>query len=109
MSVERQHKGKGGWGEGGKGEGEKGGRGEGGTGEGRKGGRGKRGRGKGGRGKGEGGRGKGGGRHKKREGVGFKGITKRKSRSSNPERATSMYTCSCQGVFIETWLSLTHD
>ena len=69
-------------------------------------------KGKGGRGeggKGEGGRGKGGGRHKKREGVGFKGITKRKSRSSNPERATSMYTCSCQGVFIETWLSLTHD
>ena len=46
---------------------------------------------------------------KKREGVGFTGITKRKSRGSNPERATSMYTCSCQGVFIETWLSLTHD
>ena len=66
----------------------------------------------GGGGGGMGGGGNGGGmgeRHKKREGVGFKGIPKSKSRSSNPERATSMYTCSCQGVFIETWLSLTHD
>ena len=78
------------------------------------------GRGNGGRGKGEWGEGRGGNggmgewggmgeRHKKREGVGFKEIPKSKSRSSNPERATSMYTCSCQGVFIETWLSLTHD